>query len=174
MKSAVVTPLDVKLMNLAMLALVVVFAVLCVVTAVRSFSRMSVFDIRGIEVNGDTRHNNSVTLRANVAPHIAGTFLTVDLARVRSAFESAPWVRRAVVHRDFPNRLRVTLQEHMPVALWGGEGDARLLTTLVKCLRPIWAKSIKTACPRSQVPRVRAAMCWPCTAPLSRASMRWT
>ncbi len=127
MKSAVVTPLDVKLMNLAMLALVVVFAVLCVVTAVRSFSRMSVFDIRGIEVNGDTRHNNSVTLRANVAPRIAGTFLTVDLARVRSAFESAPWVRRAVVHRDFPNRLRVTLQEHMPVALWGGEGDARLV-----------------------------------------------
>jgi cell division protein FtsQ len=127
MKSAVVIPLDVKLMNLAMLVLVVVFAGLCVVTAVRSFSRMSVFDIRGIEVNGDTRHNNSVTLRANVAPRIAGTFLTVDLARVRSAFEAAPWVRRAVVHRDFPNRLRVTLQEHMPVALWGGEGDARLL-----------------------------------------------
>jgi len=127
MKAAVATPLDVKLMNLAMVALVMVFAGLCAVAAVRSFSRMSVFDIRGIEVNGDTRHNSSVTLRANVAPRIAGTFLTVDLARVRAAFESAPWVRRAVVHRDFPNRLRVTLQEHLPVALWGSEGDTRLV-----------------------------------------------
>jgi cell division protein FtsQ len=129
MKAAMATPLDVKLMNLAMMALVMVFAGLCAVAAVRGFSRMSAFDIRGIEVNGDTRHNNSVTLRANVAPRIAGTFLTVDLARVRAAFESAPWVRRAVVRRDFPNRLRVTLQEHMPVALWEGEGDARLVNS---------------------------------------------
>ena len=129
MKQAVVSPVDVKLMNMAMVVLLLVFAGLCAVAAVRTFSRMSVFDIQGITVGGDTRHNNSVTLRANVAPRIAGTFLTVDLARVRAAFETAPWVRRAVVHRDFPNRLRVTLQEHQPVALWGGEGDARLVNS---------------------------------------------
>jgi len=67
-----------------------------------------------------------------LAPRIAGTFFTVDLARVRAAFEAAPWVRRAVVHREFPNRLRVTLQEHEPVALWsgeGGQGDARLVNS---------------------------------------------
>lgn len=129
MKQAVVSPMDVKLMNMAMVVLLLVFAGLGAVAAVRTFSRMSVFDIQGITVGGDTRHNNSVTLRANVAPRIAGTFLTVDLARVRAAFETAPWVRRAVVHRDFPNRLRVMLQEHQPVALWGGDGDARLVNS---------------------------------------------
>lgn len=129
MKEAVVSPVDVKLMNLGLVVLLLVFAGLCAVAAVRTFSRMSAFDIQGITVGGDTRHNNSVTLRANVAPRIAGTFLTVDLARVRAAFETAPWVRRAVVHRDFPNRLRVTLQEHQPVALWGGDGDARLVNS---------------------------------------------
>jgi cell division protein FtsQ len=127
MSAAVVKPLDVKLMNLSVAALVLVFVVLCGVAAVRWVSRLNVFDITGITVTGDTTHNNSLTLRANVAPRIAGTFFTVDLARVRSAFEAAPWVRKAVVRRDFPNRLRVALQEHHAVAFWGGEGDLRLI-----------------------------------------------
>lgn len=128
-------PVDVKLMNLAVAVLVLVFAVLCTTATVRRVSRAQVFDIQGITVTGDTQHNNSLTLRANVAPRIAGTFFTVDLARVRAAFEAAPWVRSAVVHREFPNRLRVSLQEHAPVALWGSEGgeggqsDARLLNS---------------------------------------------
>jgi cell division protein FtsQ len=124
--------MDVKLMNLTVAVLVLVFVALCAMTAVRSFSRARAFDIQSISVSGDTLHNNSITLRANVAPRIAGTFLTVDLARVRAAFEAAPWVRRAVVQRDFPNRLRVHLQEHEPVALWGGDGgqgDARLVNS---------------------------------------------
>jgi cell division protein FtsQ len=112
--------------------LVLVFVVLCAMASVRVVSRAKQFDIQGITVTGDTRHNNSVTLRANVAPRISGTFFTVDLSRVRAAFETAPWVRRAVVHREYPNHLRVTLQEHQPVALWGGEGgqgDARLVNS---------------------------------------------
>jgi cell division protein FtsQ len=132
MRSAVVTPVDVKLMNLTVAVLVLVFVALCAVASVRVFSRARQFDIQGITVTGDTRHNNSLTLRANVAPRIAGTFFTVDLSRVRAAFEAAPWVRHAVVQREFPNRLRVTLQEHQPVALWGaegGQGDARLVNS---------------------------------------------
>lgn len=132
MNAKVVTPLDVKLMNRTVAVLVLVFVALCAVAAVRSVSRAHAFDIQGITVTGDTRHNNSLTLRANVAPRIAGTFFTVDLSRVRAAFEGAPWVRRAVVHREYPNRLRVSLQEHQPVALWGSEGgqvDARLVNS---------------------------------------------
>jgi cell division protein FtsQ len=132
MKSSVAAPVDVKLMNLAVAVLVLVLLALCAVATVRSVSRARAFDIQGITVIGDSRHNNSLTLRANVAPRIAGTFFTVDLARVRAAFEAAPWVRRAVVHREYPNRLRVTLQEHEPVALWSGEagqGDARLVNS---------------------------------------------
>jgi cell division protein FtsQ len=129
MNAKMVTPVDVKLMNRTVAVLVLVFVALCAVASVRLLSRARQFDIQGITVTGDTRHNNSLTLRANVAPRIAGTFFTVDLARVRAAFEGAPWVRRAVVHREFPNRLRVSLQEHEPVALWGGDGDARLVNS---------------------------------------------
>jgi cell division protein FtsQ len=62
-----------------------------------------------------------------VAPRLAGNFFTVDLGATRAVFESVPWVRRALVQREFPNRLKVVLQEHKPVAFWGAEGDARLV-----------------------------------------------
>jgi cell division protein FtsQ len=74
-------------------------------------------------------HSNAVTLRANVASRLNGTFFTVDLARVRAAFEAVPWVRHAVVRRGFPNRLHVDLQEHVAVAYWGGDAQSRLINS---------------------------------------------
>lgn len=129
MTSAVATPIDVKLMNMTALVLGVAFVALCAVAMVRWVSRLPLFEIQGILVSGDVSHNNSATLRANVISRLSGTFFTVDLGGVRAAFESVPWVRRAVVRRDFPNRLRVDLQEHQPVAYWGLEGEARLLNS---------------------------------------------
>jgi cell division protein FtsQ len=58
---------------------------------------------------------------------LTNSFLTVDLQQVRRLFESVPWVRQAVVQREFPNRLRVTLQEHVAVAWWGQPGSGQLV-----------------------------------------------
>ncbi|MEK9951510.1 MAG: cell division protein FtsQ/DivIB [Curvibacter sp.] len=87
------------------------------------------FAIRGLTVLGDISHTSALTLRAQVAPQLKGTFLTVDLLAVRQAFEGLPWVRRAVVQREFPNRLRVVLQEHQAVAYWGEEGESTLVNS---------------------------------------------
>jgi cell division protein FtsQ len=129
MNVAAGTPVDVKLMNMTTLVLGLAFLVLGAVTVARWVARLPAFEIQKIWVSGEVSHNNAVTLRANVAPRLSGTFFTVDLARVRAAFESVPWVRRAVVWRDFPNRLRVELQEHQAVAYWGGGGDVRLVNS---------------------------------------------
>jgi len=40
-----------------------------------------------------------------------------------------PWVRRATVRREFPNRLGVTLQEHQAAAYWGPESGSQLLNS---------------------------------------------
>jgi cell division protein FtsQ len=127
MTSAVATPLDVKLMNLTATVLFVLALVLVGLAAARWAARMSLFDIKGIVVSGDVTHNNAVTLRANVAPRMSGTFFSVDLPRVRAAFEAVPWVRQATVRREFPNHLHVVLQEHQAVAYWGNEGELRLI-----------------------------------------------
>jgi cell division protein FtsQ len=123
------TPLDVKLMNTTAAVLFLAFAALATVAAARWVSRLPVFALQGISVTGDMNHNNPVTLRANVTPGLSGTFFTVDLARVRTAFESVPWVRLAVVRREFPNRLRVNLQEHQAVAYWGFDAESRLINS---------------------------------------------
>ena len=129
MNTLAAKPLDVRLMNMSALVLLLVFAVGAALAGVRWMARWSAFDIQRITVTGDTHHSNPATLRANVAPRIAGTFFSVDLARVRAAFETVPWVRHAVVMREFPNRLHVVLQEHQPVALWGRDGETRLINS---------------------------------------------
>jgi cell division protein FtsQ len=85
--------------------------------------------VGAIAVEGDLVHNSVPTLRANVTPRLAGNFFTVDLQRARAVFESVPWVRQAVVRRQFPNRLRVALQEHQAAAFWGAESESRLVNT---------------------------------------------
>src|SRR5688572_7226193 len=110
-------PLDVKLMNIAASVLFAACGVLLVAAMGWWALRHQLFAIGGITVSGDTAHNSVPMLRANVAPRLAGNFFTVDLDRARAVFESVPWVRQAVVHRQFPNRLRVRLQEHQAVAL---------------------------------------------------------
>jgi len=127
MKVSLPAPLDVKLMNLTASVLFVALALLLVSAGVLWASRLELFAIRAIAVTGEVTHNNAVTLRANVVPRLSGTFLTLDLMQARKAFESVPWVRQAVVHRDFPNRLRVQLLEHQAVAYWGAESESRLL-----------------------------------------------
>jgi len=153
----VATPFDVKLMNMTAMVLGLAFVVLGAVAAARWVSRLPAFDIQGILVSGDVAHNNTVTLRANVAPRLSGTFFTVDLARVRAAFESVPWVRRAVVRRDFPNRLRVDLQEHKPVAYWGGESDERLVNSYGEVFEANVGEVEQDALPRLHGPDGQAA-----------------
>ncbi len=129
MTDALATPFDVRLMNLTASALFAIFAALAMVAFAVWAANHPVFALTAITVRGDVAHSNAVTLRANVLPRLGGSFLTLDLARARLAFESAPWVRRAIVRREFPNRLRVVLQEHQVVAYWGGEGESRLLNS---------------------------------------------
>jgi cell division protein FtsQ len=120
-------PFDVKVMNHTAAVLFSAFVVLLLAAAAWWALRHPLFGIAGITVQGDSVHNNAVTLRANVAPRLAGNFFTVDLAGAREAFEAVPWVRKAVVRREFPNRLRVRLEEHRAVATWGADGETRLV-----------------------------------------------
>ena len=116
-------PVDVKLMNLTASLLAAVLALSCLAAGLWWFVHYPAFVIGQITVDGDTTHNSAATLRASVMPRLAGTFFTMDLAAAQAAFQSAPWVRRAMVRREFPNQLHVTLQEYVPAARWGENDD---------------------------------------------------
>jgi cell division protein FtsQ len=120
-------PLDVRLMNITATVLFAAFGLLLAGALGWWAVRHPVFAIGGIVVQGDVTHNSAATLRANVMPKLRGNFFTVDLQKAREAFEAVPWVRRAVVRRQFPNRLRVDVQEQQPEALWGADSESRLV-----------------------------------------------
>ncbi len=122
-------PIDIRLMNFSAGVLALGLCLLLLVSVASWALRHPAFAITGITVQGDTAHNNEVTLRANVASRLQGNFFTLDLAQARSAFEAVPWVRKAVVQRDFPNRLRVNLQEHRSAGFWGADSESRMLNT---------------------------------------------
>ena len=121
--------LDVRLMNAAAIVLFAVFVLACALAFTRWVASNKVFAFQGITVIGDVNHCNTATVRAHVVSRVKGTFFSMDLGSTRDAFEAIPWVRKAVVHRDFPNHLRVKLQEHQVVAYWGDESEQRLLNS---------------------------------------------
>lgn len=128
-KKAQPLPPDVRLMNVTATVLFAACGLVLVAALAWWALRHPAFAIRGIVVQGEVAHNSAATLRANVAPRLAGNFFTVDLQQAREAFEAAPWVRRAVVQRQFPNKLRVQLQEHRALAYWGADAESRLVNT---------------------------------------------
>lgn len=127
MTSTAPMPLDIRLMNM-LSSLLVTTVVLAYLAAGGAWMlRHPMFTLRLITVEGEVIRNNALTLKTNVVPHLSGNLFTLKLEQVREIFEAVPWVRSAVIRREFPDRLRVLLQEQHPVALWGEEGGSTLL-----------------------------------------------
>ena len=121
---------DLRALNLMTGLLVGVFAVIAMSAALAWVTRLSVFELRGIVLRGDTRHLSLPAIRASAVPQLRGNFFSIDLAEARRAFETVPWVRRARVSRRWPNQLVVDIEEHMPIANWadgrGVDADGEL------------------------------------------------
>jgi cell division protein FtsQ len=76
------------------------------------------------------RHVNAPTIRQAQSPSVlasaSGNFFTVNLEAVRRAFETVPWVRRAQVRREWPDRLVVSIEEQQVLGAWD---DGRFVNT---------------------------------------------
>ena len=116
-----------RLMNTATNGLVIFVLALVAFFAVRAVVRSPAFPLRVIQVSGEPRHVVYEDVARALDGRLSGTFFTVDLESVRGMFESIPWVRRAEVRRQWPDRLQITLEEHQPLARWGSLADARLV-----------------------------------------------
>jgi len=123
-------PADVRLMQATANAVLALLVLGLLVVGLQRLARLQVFNLQAIRVEGDVSRNSESTIRANAAPRLAGSFLTLDLQQARAAFEAVPWVRHAVVQRVWPGRLAVQLEEHQPAALWlGDDGNDRLVNS---------------------------------------------
>jgi cell division protein FtsQ len=123
-------PFDVRLTLAGANTVMAAMALVLAAAALLWLTRLPVFELRGIVLEGDLTHNTPATVRSHAAPKLAGSFFTLDLERAQAAFESVPWVRRATVRRIWPDRLAVRLEEHKAAALWiAPDGTDRLVNT---------------------------------------------
>jgi len=107
-------------MNPLASALYAVAAALAFYGAVAAFVNLPVFPLREVRVVEPTAHVTADEVEAIVKRELRGNFFTIDLAAARAAFERLPWVRRVAVRRQWPGRLEVAFEEHVPLARWGG------------------------------------------------------
>jgi len=79
------------------------------------------FPVRTIEVRGSLAKTAVADVQAAAVSRISGNFFALSPAEVRAGVERLPWVRRASVRRIWPDRLDVTLEEHVALARWGDD-----------------------------------------------------
>src|SRR5262245_14794633 len=77
------------------------------------------FPLREVRVMKVPIHVTPEQVEAIVQRELRGNFFTIDLAAARAAFEKVSWVRRVQVWRQWPDRLEVAFEEHVPLARWG-------------------------------------------------------
>ena len=75
--AAMPLPADVRWMNAVAAVLLTAVALAAGVGVVAWMVRQPMWTLRGITLVGDVAHQNAVTVRALVVPHLRGTFLCV-------------------------------------------------------------------------------------------------
>ena len=105
---------------------------------------LAVRPIASVHVTGNFEHLARHELERAIEPALEPGFLRVDVASVRGAALTLPWVREVSVRRVWPDRLDVTVVERSPVARWG---DDALLEADGSLFRPDGG-GVRAALPR--------------------------
>ncbi|MFS2115740.1 cell division protein FtsQ/DivIB [Herbaspirillum frisingense] len=117
---------DVKMLNAISSALIALVLLALVASGLWWVAQRPMFTLHTIRIESagelPLEKVNALTVRATAVPRIHGNFFTADLTAVRAAFEAVPWVRKAMVRREWPDRLVVKIEEHKALGTWGEDG----------------------------------------------------
>lgn len=74
--------------------------------------------IRWLQIDGPFERVGAEQVRASLTPLVAGSYFKVATDDMRDKAEEMPWVSAASVQKSWPDTVRVTIHEYMPVAHW--------------------------------------------------------
>lgn len=101
-----------------------------------------------LEISGEFTHVPPESVRAALTGQLHVDFYRLDLAAVKAAVESLPWVAAARAERVWPGTVRVQVQEHTPYARWN---DHALLSVSGAVFTPL-AKDLPSDLPQLSGP----------------------
>lgn len=111
-----------RLLNAAAGALLATAALLVLFAALQLLLRSALFPVREITVLGSLQHTARESIERAARDGVSGNFFATDLGALRVSLQQLPWVRRVSVRRIWPDRIEVTLEEHVALARWGDSG----------------------------------------------------
>lgn len=74
--------------------------------------------IRWLEINGEFQRVSAEQLRASLTPLIDDSFFTLNLQQLDDAAKRISWVSSVHVQKEWPDTVRVTIEEFVPIAHW--------------------------------------------------------
>jgi cell division protein FtsQ len=110
-----------RLLNVAAGAVAGMGAVALAFIALHFAARSTHFAVREIELVTVPSKTTRSEIEAAVRASLQANFFALDLAQVRASVERLPWVRRVQVRRVWPDRLLLSLEEHVALAHWGDD-----------------------------------------------------
>lgn len=81
-----------------------------------------ILPIKQVRIEGDFTNLSPVDLKLLVIDKVRGGFFNLDVDAVRFALLDEPWVSEVIVKRIWPDLLRVTVMEQIPVVRWANSG----------------------------------------------------
>lgn len=111
-----------RLLNTAASTLFAVAFAIFAYAGLQAVLRSPLFPMREITVRGELANTSRSQLERSARERVAGNFFAVDLGAIRAGFEQLPWVRRVDVRRVWPDRIEVSIEEHVALARWGDIG----------------------------------------------------
>ena len=78
--------------------------------------------IRSIEISGPFQRVTALQIEEAISGQLEDGFVSADLAGIQQSIVTLPWIDQATVARRWPSRLRITVTEQVPAAIWGESG----------------------------------------------------
>ena len=103
----------------------IVAPVLAVAAVVATyFASASMLDrpIRSIEISGPFQRVTALQIEEAIAAELEDGFVSADIGHIQQRIVALEWIDEATVARRWPSRLRITVTEQVPAAIWGERG----------------------------------------------------
>jgi cell division protein FtsQ len=110
-----------RLLNMAANSLIGLAALIFAYAALQLLLHSPLFPLKEVVVRGDLKHADRDEI-TGAMEGVGGNFFATDLAAVRERLEQVAWVRGVDLRRVWPDRIEVTLEEHVAFARWGAGG----------------------------------------------------
>lgn len=90
---------------------------------VRGLQGIAFFQVTEFDFSGNDILSNEQLREASGVIRHRTSLIGLDLGEIEARLLANPWLAKAVVRRDFPSTLRISVVEHRPIALLQGGGE---------------------------------------------------